>query len=186
MAEAKTPAKKTKTTTRKTPAKKASTPVSNKEEAKSRFTAALDEAKAGAAALRAEAGERAGAYRDSAKTRGNDMMAEAKNYGAEAKVKAGELATEGKNRVSDGLSSLGRVMGDTATQIDEKFGEQYGDYARTASRNLQEASAKLEAKSVEDLGEDAREFVRKSPGMAVGIAAIAGFMLARMFRGGRD
>ena len=186
MAEAKTPAKKTKSTARKPSAKKASPPVSNKEEAKSRFNAALDEAKAGAAALRAEAGERAGAYREQAMNRSSELMSEAKNYGAEAKVKAGELATEGKNRFSDGLSSLGKVMGDTATQIDEKFGEQYGDYARTASRNLQEASAKLDAKSVEDLGEDAREFVRKSPGMAVGIAAIAGFMLARMFRGGRD
>lgn len=186
MADTKTPARKAKSTARKTSSRKASPPVSNKEEAKSRFNAALEEAKAGAAALKAEAGERASTYRDQARNRSGELLSEAKSYGVEAKAKAGELASEGKNRVSDGLASLGKVVGDTATQIDEKFGQQYGDYARNASRGLQEASAKLDAKSVEDLGEDAREFVRKSPGMAVGIAAIAGFMIARMFRGGRD
>ena len=104
----------------------------------------------------------------------------------EAKVRAGELATEGKTRISDSLSSLGKVVGDTATELDSRLGEQYGDYARRASRSLQEASAKLDSKSVDEIGDDAREMVRKNPGVAVGLAAVAGFLLARMFRGGRD
>jgi ElaB/YqjD/DUF883 family membrane-anchored ribosome-binding protein len=74
-------------------------------------------------------------------------------------------------------------VGDTASQIDEKLGEQYGDYARKASRTLQETSAKLESKSVDELSEDARAMVRKSPGVAVGIAAVVGFFLARMLGG---
>ena len=69
-------------------------------------------------------------------------------------------------------------MGDTAVTIDERFGEDYGDYARKASRSLQEASAKLDAKSMDEIGEDAREFVRKSPGVALGLAAGAGFLVA--------
>lgn len=186
MAEATTSGTKKKSAAKKSVKKIEATPVDNKTEAKSRFNAALEEAKAGAAALRAEAGERAGAYRDQAKTRSTDLVSEAKTYGADAKVRAGELATEGKARVSDGLSSLGKVVADTATDIDGRFGEQYGDYARKASRSLQEASAKLDNKSVEELGDDAREFVRKSPGVAVGIAAVAGFLLARLFRGSRD
>lgn len=113
-------------------------------------------------------------------------MTEAKVYGEKAKSRAGELATEGKSAASDAISSLGKVVGDTAGQIDERFGEQYGDYARSASRSLAETSAKLEAKSVEELGDDAREMVRKSPAVAVGIAAVAGFLLARLFRGSRD
>jgi len=109
-------------------------------------------------------------------------VSEAKNYGNEAKAKASDLAVEGKTRASDALSSFGKIVADAAPQIDEKVGEQYGDYARKASRSLQEASAKLEAKSVDEIGEDAREFVRKSPGTALGIAAIAGFIIARLFR----
>ena len=46
-------------------------------------------------------------------------------------------------------------------------------------------AAALEAKDFDELGEDARAFVRKSPGLAVGLAAVAGFMLARLFTGSR-
>jgi ElaB/YqjD/DUF883 family membrane-anchored ribosome-binding protein len=154
-------------------------------EAKSRFNAALEEAKAGAAALRAEAENRISAAGGQAKGKGTDLVAEAKSYGEQAVGKAGELAVEGKQVASDAIASLGKVVGDTAPQIDEKLGAQYGDYARKASRTLQETSAKLESKSVEELSEDARAMVRKSPGVAVGVAAVVGFFLARMLGGKR-
>jgi len=154
-------------------------------EAKSRFNAALEEAKAGAAALRAEAENRLTVVGGQAKGKGDDLVAEAKSYGDQALGRAGELAAEGKKVTSDAIASLGKVVGDTAAQIDEKLGAPYGDYARKASRTLQETSAKLDAKSVEELGEDAREMVRKSPGVAVGVAAVFGFFLARMFGSGR-
>ncbi len=159
-------------------------------EAKSRFNAALEEAKAGAVALRTEATNRAEAARDTAKAKTGDLADEARanaeKYGAMAKTRATDLAVDAKSVASDGLASLGHVVGDTALKIDEKLGEQYGDYARKASRTLAETSAKLDAKSVDELGNDAREMVRKSPGVAVGLAAVAGFMIARMFRGSRD
>lgn len=200
MADATTPSTSKKKTTRKPAAKSASTAKSapvptaalapaatdHRTEAKSRFNSALEEAKAGAAALKAEAADRAVAYRDQAKGRSEDWVAEAKTYGQQAKGRSKEMATEGKTKASEALSSLSRMVSDNATAIDGKFGAQYGDYARKASRSLQEASVKLDNKSVDDLSEDAREMVRKSPGLAVGIAAVAGFMLARMFRGSRD
>jgi ElaB/YqjD/DUF883 family membrane-anchored ribosome-binding protein len=152
-------------------------------EAKSRFNAALEEAKAGAAALRAEAENRLTAVGGQAKGKGTDLVAEAKTYAETAKGKAGEIAVEGKQVASDAIASLGKVVGESAAQIDEKLGAQYGDYARKASRTLQETSAKLETKSVEELGEDARAMVRKSPGVAVGVAAVVGFFLARLLGG---
>lgn len=151
-------------------------------EAKSRFTAAVDEAKAGAAALRAEAGERAGIYRNQAEARGKDWAAEARAYGEDAKVKGRDLATQGKGKVSDGLSALGQAVNDSASVVDEKLGAKYGDYARTASRSLQDAATRLDQKSIDDLADDGRAFVRKSPGTAVGIAAVFGFLLSRLFR----
>jgi ElaB/YqjD/DUF883 family membrane-anchored ribosome-binding protein len=154
----------------------------HRNEAKSRFNAAVNEAKAGAAALRAEATERAGVYRDQAGKKRQDWMTEAKTYSEDAKVKGRDLAAQGKGKVSEGLTALGQAVGDSAQVVDEKLGAKYGDYARTASRSLQDAATKLEQKSVEDLGEDAREFVRKSPGTAVGIAAVFGFLLSRLFR----
>jgi ElaB/YqjD/DUF883 family membrane-anchored ribosome-binding protein len=164
----------------------AAAPSAPIDEAKGRFNAALEEAKAGAAALRAEAENRAGSVREQAASKGDDLVSEARAYGDKALHKAGELAVEGKAVASDAIASLGKVVADTAPQIDEKLGEQYGDYARKASRSLTEASATLETKSLEELGDDAREFVRKSPGTAVGIAAVVGFLVARLFRGSRD
>jgi ElaB/YqjD/DUF883 family membrane-anchored ribosome-binding protein len=150
-------------------------PRSNTELAKSRFNAALDEAKAGAAALTAEARSRGSSYTTQARKSGDD-------YAAQAKTKAAELARDGKSKASDALSTLGQTVADNAGTIDDRFGTKYGDYARTASRSLQETAAKLDSKSVEELGEDAREMVRRNPGAAVGIAAIVGFFFARLFR----
>jgi ElaB/YqjD/DUF883 family membrane-anchored ribosome-binding protein len=152
-----------------------STPPTRREEAKSRFNAALEEARAGAALLGAEARERASAYGGQVRTRGDD-------WSTEAKTKASELAQEGKARATEALSGLGKLVGDNAPAIEERLGAQYGDYARSASQSLQSTAAKLEQKSVEQLGEDARELVRKSPAAAVGLAALAGFLLARIFR----
>jgi ElaB/YqjD/DUF883 family membrane-anchored ribosome-binding protein len=165
-----------KSTSNGTPSVPATTSApSKRDEAKSRFNAALEEARAGAALLGAEARERASAYGVQARERGDDWT-------TEAKTKAAELAIEGKAKASEAISTLGRVVNENAATLDERFGTQYGDYARSASKTLQTTAAKIEQKSVEQLGEDAREFVRKSPAAAVGLAALAGFLLARMFR----
>jgi ElaB/YqjD/DUF883 family membrane-anchored ribosome-binding protein len=151
---------------------------SNTTVAKSRFNAALEEARAGAAALGAEARSRASGYGSTAMTKGED-------YAGQLKARAGELAVEGKAKASEALSGLAKLVGENAGTVDEKLGSKYGDYARSTSRSLQDTATALDNRSVEQLGEDAREMVRKSPGMAVGLAALAGFMFARLFRGGK-
>ena len=158
------------------------TTTPHRAEAKSRFNAALEEAKAGAAALRAEGKERASAVRGQAKGKGEDWVAEAKTYGEDARVKGKELATEGKVKTSEGLRALSRTINENAYQVDEKLGAKYGEYARTASSALEDYAGKLDEKNVDELVEDGREFVRKSPGLAIGIAAAAGFMISRIFR----
>lgn len=172
----------TQTTTGNTTTGTATGASAHRSEAKSRFNAAIDEAKAGAAALRAEAAERAGLYREQAGKRREDLTTQARAYTEDARTRGKDLATQGKGKVSEGLTALGRAVSDSAQVVDEKLGAKYGDYARTASRSLQDAATRLEAKSIDEIGEDAREFVRKSPGAAVGIAAVFGFLLSRLFR----
>ena len=192
----KTPATKTsaakKTKAAKKPAVQETAPMTDtatstdhRSEAKSRFNAALEEAKAGAAALKAEGKDRANAYREQAKGKGNDWTADAKAAGEDAKVKGVELATEGKVKAGEGLSSLSKMVNENAYQIDEKLGAKYGDYARNASKSLDGYASRLDEKSVDELVEDGREFVRRSPGKAIGIAAVVGFMVSRLFRGSR-
>ena len=44
----------------------------------------------------------------------------------------------------------------------------------------------MDTKQVDDILEDTRQFIRKSPGVAIGAAAAIGFVLARLVRSGRD
>lgn len=156
------------------------------ESAKGRFSKAIEEAKAGAEALKGEAMEKGAAYKAKVSGTTSDWVDEAKVYAGQAKEKGAALAVEGKTRASDALTTLGKTISDTAPTIDEKLGVQYGDYARSAARSIQEAAAKLEAKDLNELGDDVKDFVKKSPGVAVGVAAVAGFVIARMLSGKSD
>jgi ElaB/YqjD/DUF883 family membrane-anchored ribosome-binding protein len=175
------------TTTKKAPTKKAApakAATAPKAEAKAKFSKAIEEAKAGAAALTGEAKAKAGAYKEQLSAKGEDWAADAKDLAAQAKDRAADLAKEGKAKTSDAIAGLGKIVSDNAGTIDEKLGTRYGDYARTAARSMQETAAKIEAKDLGELGDDAKKFVREKPGLAIGIAAVAGFFLARLFRGG--
>lgn len=156
------------------------------ETAKGRFSKAIEEAKAGAEAFKGEAMEKGAAYKAKVTGTTADWVDEAKVYAGQAKEKGAALAVEGKTRASDALTTLGKTISDTAPTIDEKLGVQYGDYARSAARSIQEAAAKLEAKDLNELGDDVKDFVKKSPGVAVGVAAVAGFVIARMLSGKSD
>lgn len=182
-ASPKKPAAKKPAAAAKSTAKSATAKASSTGEAKEKFAKAIEEAKAGAQALTRQAQDKAGEYRQKATSQGEALLGDAKEYGVQAKEKATELAREGKTKASEAISGLGQIVADSAPTIDEKLGAKYGDYARTAARTMQESAAKLESKDLGELGNDAKEFVKKSPGLAVGIAAVAGFFFARLFRG---
>lgn len=154
------------------------------EEAKARFAKAIEEAKAGAQALKTEVHDKAGAYREQFDTKSNEWIEEAKVKGDEAKLRAAELANEGKARAGGAICSLGKIVEENAPSLDAKLGIKYGDYARTAGKSMQDAGTKIGEKELNELGDDVKEFVRQSPGMAIGIAAATGFLLARLFRRG--
>lgn len=156
------------------------------EASKARFAKAIEEAKAGAGLLGTAAQEKAGAYKQQLSGKGNEWVDEAKVLGGQAKDRAVELANEGKAKASEAISSLGKIVEDNAAVIDEKLGLKYGDYARKAAGALGDTATRLDEKELAELGEDVKEFVRKSPGVAIAGAAVAGFLLARLFRGSND
>lgn len=157
------------------------------EAAKNHFAKAVEEARAGAQALAGECREKFSATTDQwtseAKTRSAEARDKAGTFAADAKVKATEYANEGKARTSQAIAGLSKLIDDNLSLIDDKVGAKYGDYARGASQSLKDSAAKLDEKSLDDLGEDAKEFVRNSPGLAIGLAVAGGYLLARMFRG---
>jgi ElaB/YqjD/DUF883 family membrane-anchored ribosome-binding protein len=98
--------------------------------------------------------------------------------------RAREFATGGKTRATDALEELSRVFADTAETIDERLGRDYGEYARKASDAVSNFADTLRNKEVDDIFEDATNAVRKSPGIAIGVAAVVGFALARVVKVG--
>lgn len=114
------------------------------------------------------------------------MKTEFSNMKDKAAERAREAATSGKDKASEALEGFGKILRDSAGQIDEKVGAQYGDYARKAADAVNDFADKMDAKQVDDILEDTRQFIRKSPGVAIGAAAAIGFVLARLVRSGRD
>lgn len=100
----------------------------------------------------------------------------------QANDRARELAQTGKDRATSALDSLVQTVEDAASEIDEKLGSQYGDYARRAAEHIGGFTDSFRDKDIDALFNDARDFVKKSPAVAVGAAAALGFVVARLAR----
>ena len=94
------------------------------------------------------------------------------------------LVGQGLERSSEALANVSKLVGDTAAGLDERLGEEYGDYARKAAGAIEDVANNLASKDADELIEDTRNFVRNSPGIAVAGAAIVGFALARLLKTG--
>ncbi|MCY7397461.1 MAG: hypothetical protein LH466_01300 [Sphingomonas bacterium] len=104
----------------------------------------------------------------------------------QAADKARGLVGQGLERGSEALANVSKLIGDTASGLDERLGSQYGDYARKAASTIEETANKLASKDADELIEDTRGFVRKSPGIALAGAAVIGFALVRLVKSGLD
>jgi ElaB/YqjD/DUF883 family membrane-anchored ribosome-binding protein len=106
------------------------------------------------------------------------------NLRDQAGGKVREFADTGKTRATDMLEELSRVVADTADSIDERLGNNYGEYARKAADGVSGFADSLRGKDVDELYDNVRSAVRKSPGLAIGIAAVVGFTLVRLVKAG--
>ncbi len=104
----------------------------------------------------------------------------------QAADKARGFVGQGLERSSEALANVSKLVGDTAAGLDERLGEEYGDYARKAAGAIEDAANKLASKDADELIDDTRTFVRKSPGVALAGAAVLGFALVRLVKSGLD
>ena len=96
------------------------------------------------------------------------------------------LAEDGKARAGGALDQFSQMLLDAAGQVDDKLGAQYGDHARTAATTVQKFADSVRDKDVDELADDVRGYIRKSPAAAVGVTVALGFALARMVHAGLD
>jgi ElaB/YqjD/DUF883 family membrane-anchored ribosome-binding protein len=169
MADAKKPAAKTTTkTAAKKPAEKKA--AAKKDTSEKRTTKAQKAAplKAGATKAAATNSNNSGDFKERALT------------------KAKSAANQGMERTGSAIENLSKMIEDSAKTIDDNVGEKYGDYARSAADAVSSFAEKLNAKEIDEIVEDARGFVRKSPAVAIGAAAVVGFLISRLVKSGID
>jgi len=103
---------------------------------------------------------------------------------SQAGEKARGFVSQGLERTSEALANVSKMIGDTATGIDERLGPEYGDYARRAAGAIENTANTIAEKDADELIEDTRNFVRNSPGIALAGAAVVGFVVARLLKTG--
>jgi ElaB/YqjD/DUF883 family membrane-anchored ribosome-binding protein len=105
-------------------------------------------------------------------------------FANQAGDKARGLVTQGLERTSEALANVAKMVGETATGIDDRLGNEYGDYARRAAGTIENVANAIAEKDPDELIEDTRNFVRNSPGIALAGAAVVGFVVARLVKSG--
>lgn len=103
---------------------------------------------------------------------------------SQASDTARDYADKGVGHATDALDQAARFLQDTARTVEEKLGPQYGKYGFSAAESVSGFAEQLRGKNVDELMEDARELVRKSPAIAIGAAVGVGFILARLAKAG--
>lgn len=117
-------------------------------------------------------------------TTGDKLKQQFATLKSQATDKARDVAGQGKEKATGALDEAARFLEDTARTIEEKAGPQYGRYAQSAAESVSGFAATLRDKDIDDLVEDARDLVRKSPAVAIGAAVAVGFVLARLVKAG--
>lgn len=186
---------------RKAAASKSGAPAAKKAPAKSKKAAApeahsrLDDAKKAVTQAASTASARAKAEfgKISDKVEAVDWKAQADHLKVQAdqlKNQAGHVARtaaeSAKDKTGSAMHGLAKLISDTADTVDSKLGPQYGDYARNAAEAVAGAAQSLDDADLDQLLSEARSFVRKSPAVAIGAAAIAGYVLMRLAKGSGD
>lgn len=141
--------------------------------AKPRKTAAATDIQVGAAA---PAHARKGLF--------DDARSQVSDFRDQAATAARNAATTGKDKAAEALGAVSEFAEDVARTIDDKVGGGYGDYARRTGQSVTGFADRLRASDVDDLVEDTKQFVRKSPAIAIGVAAAFGFLLTRLIKAG--
>ncbi|MEP3224508.1 MAG: hypothetical protein ABJO01_00915 [Parasphingorhabdus sp.] len=161
-----------KTTTRKTAAKKPAAKKATAKKPAARKSAAKKAAPKKPAAKKPAAAAKTNVSAEDIKERAID--------------KARSTANDGKAKAGEAIGTLSEMIENSAKTIDENVGEKYGDYARSAADAVSSFAEKVNSKDVDTMVEDAREFVRKKPAVAIGAAAVVGLLISRLIKSGMD
>ena len=103
---------------------------------------------------------------------------------SQAGDRARSFADDGKGQATTFLQTVAQIVADAAGSVEERLGSQYSGIGHRASTSINSLASTLDERSVDDLLDDAKSFVQRSPALAIGAAALIGFAVARVLRSG--
>jgi hypothetical protein len=98
--------------------------------------------------------------------------------------KATQFAEAGKDQVATKLDDVASVLTIFAGSAREQYGDTAGGYIEAASRSVAAGAEGLRGRTIRGLVAESRIFLAKNAGAAIGTAAVAGFIAARIAKGG--
>jgi|GEM_PF-6471470 len=100
----------------------------------------------------------------------------------QATDRARTAAEQGKTRATETIDGLAQVVHQTAGNLEQQVNPEIAKYIHRAADALDSFSASLRDKSVDEIVEDATQFARRNPAVAIGAAVAIGFALSRFLK----
>lgn len=99
------------------------------------------------------------------------------------KLAVGQALNLQKDRMAERLSAVAKAMEDTGRTLDRHNGTA-ARYAQTWAAKVEGLAGSVKDRSAGQWVSEAEDFARRQPGLFVGTAVAAGFVLAKLLRGG--
>ena len=113
------------------------------------------------------------------------IKAEAGKLKTEASTKARSAAEEGKTKAAETLGSVSHVTREAADKLKGTQAEPLANIINSAADSVESFAHRMREKSVDDIIDDTRELVRRSPVLVIAVAAAAGFIVSRFLKASR-
>ncbi|MFC7737302.1 hypothetical protein ACFQX4_15935 [Roseomonas sp. GCM10028921] len=145
------------------------------------LTAMRDDAQAAASRIQAGAGEAAGQVRETLASAADEASTRTEELVGAARERAEGLAEEGKAAAAERASGFATAIRHAADDL-EGSSPEIARHVRVAADSVEGISAALRDRSAGQLVQDVTDFARRQPAAFFGVAALAGFALARFAR----
>ncbi len=110
------------------------------------------------------------------------LRSEASKLADQVSERARSVAESGKTRATETIGSAAQFVHENADKLGEQTTPKVAEYAHQAADALDGFSQTLRTKSIDELVGDVRNFVKRSPAVAIGAAVAIGFVLTRFAR----
>lgn len=110
------------------------------------------------------------------------LRSEATRLKSEAGVKARSAAEEGKFKAADTLGNVSQATRDAAEKLKGGNADALAGLVATAADSIEGFAKRMREKSVDDMIDDTREMIRRSPVVVIAVAAAVGFLVSRFLK----